>query len=73
MKKKSKLLTGDPVLIKSQNFIARNLILNDRGKNVRGSNEYLKLLKTHFKGVKSKITHQTFVPYTWFSAVCKNN
>jgi len=71
MKKKSKLLTEDPVLVENQNFLAKHLILNDRGKNVRNKNGYTKLLKKHFREVKSKITHQNFIPYTWFSTICK--
>lgn len=70
MKKKSRLLTEDPVIIKNQNMIARSLILKDRGKNVRKKKEYLKILKNHFKNVKPKITHQLFIPYTWFTTVC---
>ena len=70
MKKKSRLLTEDPVIIKNQNIIARSLILKDRGKNVRKKKEYLRILKNHFKNVKPKITHQLFIPYTWFTTVC---
>ena len=70
MKKKSKLLTEDPVIIENQNIIARNLILKDRGKNVRKKNEYIGILKKNFKSVKPKITHQFFIPYTWFTTVC---
>ena len=71
MKKNSKLLTVDPILTKNQNKIAKFLILNDRGKNVRSENEYLKLFKNHFKNISSEITHQSFVPYTWFTTVSK--
>ena len=71
MKKNSKLLTVDPILTKNQNKIAKFLILNDRGKNVRSENEYLKLIKNDFKNISSKITHQSFVPYTWFTTVSK--
>ena len=70
MKKKSKLLTGDPVIIENQNIIARNLILRDRGKNVRKKKDYIRILKKYFKNVKPKITHQFFIPYTWFATVC---
>jgi 2-polyprenyl-3-methyl-5-hydroxy-6-metoxy-1,4-benzoquinol methylase len=71
MKKGSKLLTEDPVIINNQNIIAKYLILKDRGKNVRRKKQYIKLLKTHFNIVTSKITHQAFIPYTWFTTVCK--
>ena len=59
--KNSKLLTVDPILTKNQNKIAKFLILNDRQK-CRSENEYLKLIKNHFKNISSEITHQSFVP-----------
>ncbi len=71
MKKNSKLLTEDPIFLKKQNFIAKFLIRHDRGINVREKKEYLNLVKKHFRSVSSKITHQFFIPYTWFSMTCK--
>lgn len=71
MKRDCKLLTEDPILVNDQNIFAKYLIKNDRGKNVRKKKEYLSILKKHFKNVQSKITHQTFVPYTWFTTVCR--
>lgn len=71
MKKTSKLLTEDPILVKNQNIIARFLIKRDRGLNVRKKKEYLNLLKPHFKYLNAKITNQLFIPYTWFSVICK--
>ncbi len=71
MKKNSKLLTEDPIFVNNQNFVARFLISKDRGNNVRKEKEYLKLLKLHFKNLKSKVTHQFFIPYTWFTTICK--
>ena len=71
MKKGSKLITLDPIFTKNQNFIAKNLIRNDRGKNVREEKEYIILLKNYFNNVKTKITHQTFIPYTWFTTICR--
>ncbi len=71
MKKNSRLLTEDPIFIKRQNFIAKFLITKDRGMNVRIKEEYLNLLKKHFRNVSSKVTHQFFIPYTWFSMICK--
>ncbi len=71
MKKNSKLLTEDPIFINNQNFIARFLIGRDRGMNVRRKEEYISLLKSHFKNLKSKITYQSFIPYTWFTTICK--
>ena len=71
MKKNSILLTEDPILIKNQNIVAKFLIKSDRGTNVRKKNEYIDLLKTYFKNCKSKVTKQFFIPYTWFTTVCK--
>ena len=71
MKKNSRLITEDPIFIRRQNFIAKFLITKDRGLNVRMKEEYLNLLKKHFRKVSSKITHQFFIPYTWFSMICK--
>lgn len=70
MKKNSKLLTEDPLILKKQNLIAKFLVSKDRGKNVRSKKEYIKILRFHFKRVRSKITHQTFIPYTWFTTIC---
>tara|TARA_B100000965_G_scaffold398614_1_gene417053 strand:- start:5 stop:547 length:543 start_codon:yes stop_codon:yes gene_type:complete len=71
MKKNAVLLTEDPILIKNQNPIARFLIKNDRGMNIREKSNYLKLVNVYFKNIRAKITHQFFVPYTWFSTICK--
>jgi len=71
MKKNALLLTEDPIFLKKQNFIAKFLINKDRGLNVRSKNEYIGLVNNHFQNIKSKITHQIFVPYTWFSMICK--
>ena len=71
MKKNAVLLTEDPILIKNQNPIARFFIKNDRGMNIREKSNYLKLFNAYFKNIRTKITHQFFVPYTWFSTICK--
>ena len=70
MKKNSKLLTEDPILVEKQNIIAKFLIEKDRGTNVRQKKEYINLLKKHFKKIKNKVTHQFFIPYTWFTTIC---
>ena len=70
MKKNSKLLTEDPILVEKQNIIAKFLIEKDRGINVRQKKEYINLLKKHFKKIKNKVTHQFFIPYTWFTTIC---
>ena len=70
MKKNSKLLTEDPIFLKNQNVIAKFLIKKDRGLNVRKKQQYINLLKKHFKKIKNKVTHQYFIPYTWFTTIC---
>ena len=70
MKKNSNLLTEDPIFLENQNVIAKFLIKKDRGLNVRKKQEYINLLKKHFKKIKNKVTHQYFIPYTWFTTVC---
>ena len=72
MKKNALLLTEDPIFLKKQNFIAKFLIKNDRGLNVREEYEYKNLVKPYFKNIKAKISHQLFIPYTWFTMKCKN-
>ena len=71
LKKSGKILVKDPVLDKRQNFIAKYLIENDRGNNVRYSYQYVKLMKTSFKKIKSNTTFQKFLPYTWHSMICE--
>lgn len=72
LKKDGKIVTLDPVFTKNQNIIAKFLISNDRGKNIKTKKNYLKLLGKYFKKTKSKIYHQNFIPYTWFTTICSN-
>ena len=71
MKKGATLLTEDPIFVKNQNFIAKFLISRDRGMNVRTKENYINLVQTNFKKIRSKISHQFFIPYTWYSMICK--
>jgi 2-polyprenyl-3-methyl-5-hydroxy-6-metoxy-1,4-benzoquinol methylase len=71
LKKNGVILIVDPVLIKKQNFISKLLIKLDRGKNIKNFKEYNVTLKKYFKNITYKITHQKFIPYTWYSAACK--
>lgn len=70
LKKRGKIITLDNIFIKSQNLIAKFLIVLDKGNNVRSKNGYLSVLKKHFKKIKSKVHHQKFIPYTWFVTIC---
>ena len=69
------LKVGDIIMMKGElgsgkTTFARFLINNDRGINVREKSQYLKLLRVHFRKLKSKVTHQPFPPYTWFTTIC---
>ena len=68
MKKNSKLLTEDPIFIKNQNLIAKFLIKNDRGTNVRKQREYVALLKSHFTKISFKIS----IKYSFLTLVHNN-
>lgn len=70
LKKSGKIILLDPVYINNQNFIAKFLINNDVGSNVRTKKNYCKLYKIFFKNIRTKIIMQRFIPYTWFFAVC---
>jgi len=71
LKKKGKLLTCDPVFIKKQNILAKFLLNNDVGDNIRNRNDYLKLFNKYFKRIKSKLNVQKLIPYAWFSSECQ--
>ena len=72
LKKNGNIITEDPILIQKQNPVAKLLVKMDRGNNVRKKEEYIKIIKTHFKKINSKNYHQQFIPYTWFCMNCKN-
>ncbi len=72
LKKNGNIITEDPILIQKQNPVAKLLVKMDRGNNVRKKEEYIKIIKAHFKKINSKIYHQQFIPYTWFCMNCKN-
>lgn len=71
LKKRGKLITCDPVYIKKQNIIAKFLIKNDMGNNIRNEVEYSNLLVNYFKITNRNIKNQVFIPYTWFSTECE--
>ena len=66
LKKNGTILTFDPVYVKKQNFIARFLIRNDVGENVRFANQYVNILKKIFRKINYQIDNQNFIPYNWF-------
>jgi SAM-dependent methyltransferase len=64
LKPGGRLLTVDPCFVSGQNFIARFLINNDRGLNVRNKEEYLNLVNGRFNLFNADVIHQTWIPYT---------
>lgn len=59
-----RLITIDPCLEPSQNPIARLLIRNDRGQNVREKAGYEALACTAFSSPRVEVRHQAWIPYT---------
>lgn len=59
-----RLLTVDPCFEPSQNVIARFLIENDRGQNVRTRQAYEDLAHSVFGETLAEIRHQAWIPYT---------
>lgn len=59
-----RLLTVDPCLDPSQNAVARFLVRNDRGQNVRTRDGYESLAGKVFGRVEAKVRHQAWIPYT---------
>ena len=64
LKPGGRLITMDPCFEPKQNPIARFLIKQDRGRNVRTSKEYSTLAETIFKSFRVEIKHQNWIPYT---------
>jgi SAM-dependent methyltransferase len=64
LKTKGRLLTVDPCFEDGQNPIAKFLISNDRGMNVRNADGYKCLAKKIFKNPVVKIRHRSWIPYT---------
>lgn len=59
-----RLLTVDPCLDPSQNSVARFLVRNDRGQNVRNKEEYQALADKIFSSLRVEVRHQVWIPYT---------
>lgn len=66
-----RLLTVDPCLVPSQNPIARLLIKNDRGQNVRDKAGYEALASKVFSSLRVDVRHQAWIPYTHCFMECQ--
>lgn len=59
-----RLVTVDPCLEAGQNPIARFLVRNDRGQNVRTQRGYATLANAVFDSPRVEVRHQSWIPYT---------
>lgn len=61
----------DPCLDPSQGFLARFLVRNDRGRNVRNRQGYESLVREVFSWQRVEVRHQVWVPYTHCCTECQ--
>jgi 2-polyprenyl-3-methyl-5-hydroxy-6-metoxy-1,4-benzoquinol methylase len=71
LKQEGRLITIDPTLVDGQNVIAKYLVKNDRGQNVRSPEEYYLLPNRIFSKVSGQVKHRTFIPYTHWIMECQ--
>jgi SAM-dependent methyltransferase len=64
LKPGGRMLTLDPCIEEGQNPIARFLINNDRGQNVRNKNEYIALIPQLLELTRAEVRHKVWIPYT---------
>lgn len=64
LKPGGRLLSVDPCLDPSQNAVARFLVRNDRGQNVRNKEGYKALAVKAFVSIRIIVHNQTWIPYT---------
>jgi len=68
------LLTVDPCFMPGQTPLARWLITNDRGQNVRDQESYCRLAEKSFVQVESTPRHDFLrLPYTYLVMQCRND
>ncbi|MBE0429230.1 MAG: methyltransferase domain-containing protein [Thermoleophilia bacterium] len=72
--KGGKLVTLDGCFTKNQRLVAKFVLRLDRGKFVRTKQEYIKLAKYHFSGVKTEISDNALkIPYTLIIMECRSD
>lgn len=60
----------DGTFINGQNKLAKFIIEQDRGRNVRFYDEYIALAKRFFSNVQPELKHRKFIPYTYCFMEC---
>jgi len=70
LKPGGRFFTLDPCIKAGQNPIARFIIKQDRGQNVRKENEYIALVPQSFEISRAEVRHRTWIPYTHFYLEC---
>jgi len=60
----------DPVFVAGQNPIARFIVSQDRGQNVRDADGYLALAHHEFPGAIGMVSHRKLIPYTHWIMEC---
>jgi len=70
LKKNGRIVTIDPCFSPGQNPIARLLIKNDRGHNVRNSMAYKELPRKYFTQIEVQLRHRRWIPYTHLVMEC---
>lgn len=66
-----RVITIDPCLAPGQNPLARVLILNDRGQNVRDEAGYRSLVSGRFRATSGQVRHRNWIPYTHWIMECQ--
>lgn len=70
LKPGGRFVSKDPVFAADQNHIARFLISQDRGQNVRDAEGYLALARYEFSHVEGMVRHRVWIPYTHWIMEC---
>jgi len=70
LKDGGRLVTIDPCYDNEQNPIARFLVSQDRGQNVRSGGHYRELALKAFSQVKGVVRHRALMPYTHWIMEC---
>jgi SAM-dependent methyltransferase len=70
LKPSGRFVSLDPVFAAGQNPIARFIISQDRGRNVRDGEGYLALARHEFNMVKGSLHHRAWIPYTHWIMEC---